>query len=135
MLLYCSARGNDYYRLHKNSPSMTPFQCNTSGSPNAVKMALAHWNENSFHVKGFHWNCRQFSRFDGIGLRKSTRVPELVITPWGVNKQRITKLSSVQDRLLKLYEYHDNGMVSTRQFDACKTGLRRIVYDTEHWGD
>jgi len=90
-----------------------------------VKLALAHWNENSFHVKGFHWNCRQFSRFDGIGLRKSTRVPELVITPWGVNNQRITKLSSVQDRLLKLYEYHDNGMVSTRQFDACKTELRR----------
>lgn len=90
-----------------------------------VKTALAHWNENSFHKKGFHWNCRQFSWFDGVGLRKSTRVPELVITPWGVNNHRLTKLSSVQDRLLKLHEYHDNGMVTTRQFDACKTALKQ----------
>jgi len=90
-----------------------------------VKVALAHWNENSFHENGYHWNCRQFSWFDGVGLRKSTRVPELVITPWGLNNHRLTKLSSVQDRLIKLHEYHDNGMVTTRQFDACKTALRQ----------
>lgn len=89
-----------------------------------VKVALAHWNEKAIHEKGYHWNCRPFSWFDGVGLRKSTRVPELVITPWGVNNHRLTKLSSVQDRLVKLHEYHDNGMVTRRQFDACKTALR-----------
>jgi len=88
-----------------------------------VRSILAQWNNKAFHAKGYHWDCRLFSRFVGVGDRKSTRVPELVITSWGVNNHRLTELSSVKDRLTRLHEYHDNGMVTNNQFNTCKNLL------------